>query len=73
MVVEVREKLLGIVIDIIGLFQQTRAEKIIENLPELWVLFKVADVLLLDGVLDGGEVGLELGVEVFVVLHVGFV
>jgi hypothetical protein len=33
------------------------------------VLLEVADVLLFDGVFDGGEVRLELRVEVFVILH----
>lgn len=31
--------------------------------------FEVADVFLFDGVLDGPEIGLELGVEVLVGLH----
>ena len=33
------------------------------------MLLEVADVLLFDGVFDGGEVRLEFGVEVFVILH----
>lgn len=33
------------------------------------MLLEVADVLLFDRVFDAREVGLELGVEVFVVLH----
>jgi hypothetical protein len=69
LVVEIGEELFGVVVHVIGLFKQTRTEKIIEDLSEFWVLLEVADVLLFDGVFDGGEVRLEFGVEVFVILH----
>jgi hypothetical protein len=60
LVVEIREELFGGVVHVIGLFEQSRSEKIVEDLPQLWVLLEVAYVLLLDGVFDEREERLKL-------------
>ena len=69
-VVEECEKFLGILIDIIRLLQQTRTQKIIQDLPELWMTLEIVNMLLLDSLLDGPKISLELRVKIFFVfLH----
>lgn len=68
LVVEEGEVFLGIGVDVGGLLEQHRTDEVVENLPQLSMALDVADVLLLDLVLDLGEVGLQLGVEV-ILLH----
>ena len=69
LVVEVAEILLGVVVDVVGLFEERGAEEIVEYLPQLGVALEVLHVLFLDGLLDVVEVGLQLRVEVFIPLH----
>jgi hypothetical protein len=59
-VVEVAEKLLRIVIDIAWLFEEARAEEVVQNLSKFRMIFEVADMFLLDFVLDIPKVGLQL-------------
>lgn len=56
--VEEGEVLLSIVIDVAGLLEQYGTEEVVENLTEFGVVLYVADVLLLDLILDLSEVGL---------------
>ena len=59
---------MGVLVNIFGLLEKAGAEKIIENLPEFRMIFKVFDMFLFDGLLDGAEVGLELGIKIFFTL-----
>ncbi len=59
-VIEVAEKLLRIVIDIAWLFEEARAEEVVQNLSKFRMIFEVADMFLLDFVLDIPKVGLQL-------------
>lgn len=70
MVVEIGEVFLGVSIDILGLVEEAGTEEIVKNLAEFGVALDVVDVLLLDGLLDGSEVGLQFGVEVLLVVLV---
>ena len=70
MVVEIGEVFLGVSIDILGLVEETGTEEIVKDLAEFGVALDVVDVLLLDGLLDGSEVGLQFGVEVLLVVLV---
>ena len=48
LVVEVAEILLGVVVDVVGLFEERGAEEIVEYLPQLGVALEVLHVLFLD-------------------------
>lgn len=67
--VEEAEVVLGEVVDVARLFEKDRAEEVVEDLAQFCVALYVADVLLLDLVLDLGEVGLQFRVEVVLALH----
>ena len=69
MIVEVAEELFGIVIDIIWLLEEARAEKVIQDLSQFGMILEVADMFLLDIVLNLSKVGLELRVKILVALH----
>ena len=58
-IVEVAEKLLGIVIDIVWLLKEAGTEEVIEDLSQFWVFFQVFHMILLDVMLDIVEVSLE--------------
>lgn len=68
-VVEVAEEFLSIFVYIFRLFQQTRAQEIVKDLPQLRMALQVADMLFFDRVFDGPEICLQLGVKIFVALH----
>jgi hypothetical protein len=59
-VVEIAEELFGVFVDILWLLKQAGAEEVIQDLSQFWVAFQVTDVLLLNGVLDSSEIGLQL-------------
>jgi hypothetical protein len=56
--IEEREILLSVGIDILWLFQQHRAHKIVKDLPKFGVVLDVTNVLLFNPIFDLSEVGL---------------
>ena len=58
LVVEEREKVLCVVIDIVGLLEEAWTQKIIQDLSKFRMGFQIFDMLLFDWVLDGSKVGL---------------
>ena len=68
LVVEEGKKLLCIFVDVFRLLKEAGAEKIVEDLPEFRMIFKIFDVFLFDGLLDSSKVGLEFGIKIFFTL-----
>jgi hypothetical protein len=68
-VVEERKVFLRICVYVVWLFEQHRTHEVVENLPQLSMVLNVAHMLLFDLVFDLGEVGLQLRVEVVLLLH----